>query len=89
MPQQLEQRHFISGYAKASVHEYWAECLAAFSLQETRAYLKEIDRPIYDIMVKLVKVQLKYFRVFHDTMTGLQASLRFGNELTDEFFNDL
>jgi hypothetical protein len=85
MPQQLEQRHFISGYAKASAHEYWAESLAAFSLKETRAYLKEIDPSMYEIMVKLIKDPTSVFsRVLHETIIALQASLRFGGEFTDE-----
>ncbi len=85
MPQQLEQRHFISGYAKASAHEYWAESLAAFSLKETRDYLKEVDPVIYQIMVSLIKNPTAVFsRVLHETLIGLQASLRLGGEFTDE-----
>lgn len=85
MPQQLEQRHFISGYAKSSVFEYWAESLAAFSLKETRAYLKAIDPPIYEIMVNLVKNPTAVFsRVLHETIISLQASLKLGGEFTDE-----
>jgi len=88
MPQQLEQRHFISGYAKASAHEYWAESLAAFSLKETRAYLKEIDPPIYEIMVNLVKNPTVVFsRVLHETIISLQASLKLGGEFTDELLS--
>lgn len=85
LPQQLEKRHFISGYAKASSFEYWAESLAAFSLKETRVYLKELDPPIYEIMSNLVKNPTAVFsRVLHETIIALQASLRLGGEFTDE-----
>jgi hypothetical protein len=85
MPQQLEQRHFISGYAKSSAHEYWAECLAAFSLKETRGYLKELDPVMYGIMLNLVKEPTQVFsRVLHETLLALQASLRFGGEFSEE-----
>ena len=87
LPPQIEKRHFISGYAKSSAYEYWAESLAAFSVKETRLHLKEFDPAIYEILKTLVLYPTKVLsRVFHENISALQASLKLGGELTDELF---
>jgi hypothetical protein len=88
LPPQFEKRHFISGYAKSSAYEYWAESLAAFSIIQTRVHLKEFDPAIYEILKTLVLSPTKIIsRVFHETITTLQASLKLGGELTDEILS--
>ncbi len=81
MRQQIEKRHFISGYAKSSAYEYWAESLAAFSIKTTRDHLREFDPVMYDILTNLVLAPTKVLsRVFHENITSLQASLKLGGE---------
>jgi hypothetical protein len=81
-PQQVPERLFISGYARSSKHEYWAECVAAFSIKDSRDYLKKLDPPIYEVLKEVVtKPENVVRRVFHDTILELQSSLRVGGEL--------
>src|SRR5262249_53823216 len=88
MPQQVGQRCFISGYARTSMHEYWAECAAAFSLQESRELLKQLDPAMHELLYELVFNPDKMLRpVFVDTIVDLQASLRVGDELTDSLLD--
>lgn len=83
-PQQVHERVFISGYARSSMHEYWAECAAAFSVKESRQLLKEMDPGIYEILRDVILNPDKMVRpVFHDTILDLQSSLRVGGELMD------
>ncbi len=85
LPPQLEKRHFISGYAKSSAYEYWAESLAAFSVKETRVHLQEFDPGIYEILKSLVLSPTKVLsRVLHENISALQASLKLGGEFADE-----
>ena len=87
-PPQVYNRVFISGYSRSSKHEYWAECLAAFSVKDGREKLKEIDPPIYQLLCQLVqRPQELIRRVFIDTITDLQASLRMGGEMRDDLLN--
>ena len=77
-------RIFISGYAKSSHHEYWAEAVAAFSTVEGRAALKKLDPAVYEILKATVTDPRSVLRpVFYDTMLALQASLRLGGEFHD------
>lgn len=81
-PQQVPDRLFISGYGRSSWHEYWAECVAAFSVKESREYLRKLDPPIYEILAEIItKPEVVMRRVFHDTILDLQSSLRVGGEL--------
>ena len=81
-PQQVPERLFISGYARSSKHEYWAECVAAFSVKDSRDYLKKLDPPIYEVLNEVItKPENVVRRVFHDTILELQSSLRVGGEL--------
>ncbi len=85
---QLDQRHFISGYAMQSVEEYWAECLAAFSVKETRAQLKILDPVTHQILSDLVlHPGTVLSRVLHETILALQASLRLGGEFTEDILS--
>jgi len=88
LPQdKIFERIFISGYARQSMHEYWAECAAAFSMTESRQALKEIDSEIHDLLEELVVTPEKMVRaVYVDQILDLQASLRVGNELTSDIF---
>ena len=87
-PPQVYNRIFISGYSRSSKHEYWAECLAAFSVKDGREKLKEIDPAIHQLLCQLVlKPQDLLRRVFTDTVVDLQDSLRIGGEMRDELLN--
>ncbi|MBS1956658.1 MAG: hypothetical protein JST89_20895 [Cyanobacteria bacterium SZAS-4] len=87
-PQQVPERLFISGYARSSKHEYWAECVAAFSVKDSRDYLKKLDPEIYEILLEVVtKPENVMRRVFYDNVLELQSSLRVGNELTANLIN--
>lgn len=85
---QVENRHFVSGYAKSSTHEYWAECVAAFSVQETRQILKEFDSEMHKLITNLVTTPSTMLRiVLHETIAALRASLRLGGELDDDLLS--
>lgn len=87
-PSQVYNRVFISGYSRASKHEYWAECLAAFSVKDGREKLKEIDPGVHQLLCQLVtKPQDLIRRVFTDTVIDLQDSLRMGGEMKDDLLN--
>ncbi|HEY9678564.1 MAG TPA: hypothetical protein V6C76_11175 [Drouetiella sp.] len=87
-PQQVPQRMFISGYARSSKHEYWAECVAAFSVKDSREFLKKLDPEIYEILREVILSPEQVMRrVFYDNLMELQSSLRVGNELTDSLLD--
>ncbi|MBZ0189408.1 MAG: hypothetical protein K8F91_24395, partial [Candidatus Obscuribacterales bacterium] len=51
LPQQnIMQRIFISGYARSSFHEYWAEAVAAFTIKSSREFLKQLDPAVSKIL---------------------------------------
>jgi hypothetical protein len=84
-PQQVAQRFFMSGYARSSHHEYWAECVAAFSIKEGREKLKACDKPIHDLLAELVlKPQNLVSRVVSDSIMSLQSSLHLGGEFNQD-----
>lgn len=88
-PPQVYNRVFVSGYARTSKHEYWAECLAAFSVKEGREKLKEVDPQIHALLCQLiVKPEELLRRVFHDTILDLQESLRIGGELKEDILSN-
>jgi hypothetical protein len=85
---QVESRHFISGYAKASRHEYFAESLAAFSVKDSRQVLKQLDPAMHELLTALVLRPESMLRVvLHDTILALQASLRLGGEFDDDILS--
>ena len=85
LPQtKVMERLFISGYARSSHHEYWAECVAAFTVLESRLYLEKHDPAIFSILKDVIFNPVKVLRpVLVDQIQTLQASLRAGGELTD------
>jgi hypothetical protein len=88
-PSQVYNRVFISGYSRASKHEYWAECLAAFSVKDGRQKLKEVDPAAYQLLCQLVtRPQDLIRRVFTDTILDLQDSLRMGGEMREDVLNN-
>lgn len=50
----LDNRHFVSGYARTSKSEFWAECAAAFSVAESREMLRLVDEEMYYAIHELV-----------------------------------
>jgi hypothetical protein len=85
----IEKRVFVSGYARSTHHEYWAECAAAFSVKASREYLKVQDPAVYDILCKIVWEPETVLRpVLVEQIMGLQASLRAGGELHDNLLNE-
>ncbi len=79
---EVSKRIFISGYARFSSHEYFAESVAAFSIEESRRYLKEHDPRLYQIIESLFYEPEKVIRpVLKDQLHSLQASLRMGKEM--------
>jgi hypothetical protein len=87
--QEIERRHFISGYARSSMHEYWAECVAAFSVKESRLILKHYDPAVHQLLTDLIlRPKNVLRRTFHDTIRDLQTGLRLTGELRDDLLED-
>ncbi len=87
--EQVTKRQFISGYARSSFHEYWAECVAAFSIKSSRQTLKQHDPAVYQILHDVVFQPQKVLRtVLVESMLSLQAALRVGGELYDEILDE-
>ena len=85
---QLEERVFISGYARTSMHEYWAECVAAFSVKESREMLKASDPAVYQILHNvLFSPEKSLSPKFETDALRLQTSLRVGGHLTDDLLD--
>ncbi len=83
-PHQVEERIFVSGYARTSWHEYWAECVAAYAIKESRDTLKQCDPEIYELLTQVVLEPEKVLSPkLQDAMLNLQASLRVGGELPE------
>jgi hypothetical protein len=83
--QQIPQRIFLSGYGRSSENEYWAEAVAAFSIPESRMQLKEIDLPMFQLIVQLLKEPENMVRpTFADKIMELRTSLKIGGELTSD-----
>lgn len=89
LPQKINDRVFVSGYARSSMHEYWAESTAAFSVKESRDLLKQLDPAMHKLLVDLTFTPETMLRpVFTDAILDLQASLRAGGELTDGLLDE-
>jgi hypothetical protein len=59
-PIQVAQRHFISGHARVSTNEYWAECITAFSKKDSRDILSTFDSEIHKALTDLVLYPERY-----------------------------
>jgi hypothetical protein len=87
-PQQLEKRVFISGYSRASMHEFWAEAVAAFSVKASRAVLKQTDPAMYQLLKEMIFSPEKTLSIkFEQEFLRLQTSLRVGGELRDDLLD--
>ena len=88
-PSQVDERVFVSGYARSSRHEYFAESVAAFAVKESRDALRKIDPEMYvilhDVMLKPEK-EMSTLEGKRDNILNLQTSLRAGGELTEDLF---
>jgi hypothetical protein len=90
-PHQVEERVFVSGYARSSMHEYWAECVAAFAVKESRDMLKNIDPELHELMSDVILKPEKVMSTLEgkrDNMLTLQTSLRVGGEINDDLFRE-
>lgn len=82
VPESIDKRCFIAGYAKSSTHEYFAESVAAFSVISGRQELLKIDPELHALLCELVTTPETLVRpLFVETALALQASLRTGGEL--------
>jgi hypothetical protein len=82
---QIPNRVFISGYARSSEHEYWAEAVGAFSCVESRIQLLEIDTEIHNLLVDIVLKPEEVMRpVVQEVIGDLQASLKLAGEFPDD-----
>lgn len=87
-PQQLEDRIFVSGYARVSWHEYFAECVAAFANKESRETLKQYDPVLHQLLMDVVMFPEKVMStMLQKDILNLQASLRVGGEFKDDLLN--
>ena len=85
---QIEERIFISGYARSSMHEYWAEATAAFSVKESRNILKQCDKAIHDLLHEIVFTPETMLSPSHEKdILKLQTSLRVGGEMSDDILD--
>jgi hypothetical protein len=89
-PSQVEERVFVSGYARSSKNEYFAECVAAFATKESRDALQKIDPELYEILRDLILYPERVMSTMEgkrDNILNLQTSLRVGGEFTEDLFN--
>ncbi|MBX9770757.1 MAG: hypothetical protein K2X29_05270 [Candidatus Obscuribacterales bacterium] len=88
VPEGIDKRCFVSGYAKSSHHEYFAEAVAAFSVISGRQELLKIDPEMHAMLCELITNPENLVRpVFVEIALALQASLRVGGELEPEILN--
>lgn len=84
-PQDIENRVFVSGYARTSWHEYWAECVAAFAVKESRDTLEKNDPEIHAILMDVMLSPEKVVSpMLVENILNLQTSLRVGGEFRDD-----
>lgn len=85
---QVENRVFISGYAKSSVHEYFAEAVAAFAVKDSRDELKKVDPEIHEILTDVILNPTKVLSIkFHEPMLNLRTSLWIGGEYSSDLLD--
>lgn len=88
VPERIDKRCFVSGYAKSSHHEYFAEAVAAFSVISGRQELLKIDPEMHALLTELITTPENLVRpVFVETALALQASLRTGGELNEDLLH--
>lgn len=81
-------RNFISGYARSSKEEYWAESVAAYSIAESRKTLQELDPGICQILKEIILHPEEHFSpVLVESLLDLQASLRMGNAFPEDLLS--
>jgi len=87
-PENLPNRLFISGYAKSSKEEYWAECVAAFSVPESRTLLRQMDPGICKIITEVIyQSETTFSPVLSEQLLDLQAALRVGAEFREDMLS--
>jgi hypothetical protein len=87
-PAQVEERIFVSGYARTSWHEYFAECVAAFAHKESRETLRQHDPELHGLLMDVIMQPEKALSaLLQKDMLNLQCSLRVGGELQDNLLN--
>lgn len=80
----IEERVFVSGYARTSWHEYWAECVASFAVKESRDVLKQRDPEVHQLLSDVaLRPETVLSTVNKENILNLQTSLRVGGELDD------
>lgn len=78
-PEYVPNRMFISGYAKASVYEYFAESVAAFSVPDSRRVLKEMDPGMHKLLTDVIyQPETGITGTLCEQVLDLQSSLRMG-----------
>jgi len=88
VPESIDKRCFVSGYAKSSAHEYFAEAVAAFSVISGRQELLKIDPGMHQMLCELITTPETLVRpVFVETALSLQASLIAGGELEENILH--
>jgi hypothetical protein len=84
-PENLPMRLFISGYAKSSKEEYWAECVAAFSVPESRNILRQMDPGICKILTEVIyNSEATFGHNLGEQLLDLQTALKVGGEFTED-----
>jgi hypothetical protein len=87
-PEQVHDRIYISGYSRTSMHEYFAEATAAFSVKESRDLLKVHDPGIWEVLRGVVQEPDLTLTPRHvDKILELQCSLRVGGVLADDLLD--
>lgn len=87
-PNQVDERIFISGYARTSWHEYFAECVAAFAIKDSRDMLKQCDGEIHELLTEVISKPEKVLSpMLQEGMLNLQTSLRVGGVLPDDLLS--
>ena len=86
--EEVMNRLFISGYARSSHHEYWAECVAAYTIKESRRFLERHDPAIYAVLNDVVFNPEKVVQPnLVEWVQHLQAALRVGGEFSDQLLS--
>ncbi len=87
-PENLPHRLFISGYSKSSKEEYWAECVAAFSVPESRTILRQMDPGICKILTEVIyNSEATFSHVLSEQLLDLQTALRVGGEFNEDLLS--
>jgi hypothetical protein len=82
-PEYLPNRMFISGYAKSSLYEYFAESVAAFSVAHARGVLKQMDPGMHKLLTDVIfQPETAVTGTLCEQVLDLQSSLRMGGEFT-------